>query len=82
MVWVIYSNNQSSAPAPAPAPGSSEFDNAASAATDIMAKIKNNGGFDLTIFSSEKYKALQKNVVIPEGQSAPAAGKADPFKPN
>ena len=75
--WVIYSNRKPSAPKPAAVIlSTSQIGEAASIVTD-MAKIKSNGGFDLSIFSSEKYLKLQKNVVIPEEQ--PITGKRDPF---
>lgn len=45
-----------------------------------MNKIKNNGGFDLTIFASKKFQELKENIIISQEQSV--AGKRDPFKPN
>lgn len=45
-----------------------------------MEKIKSNGGLDLTIFDSEKFKALQENIIIPAEQIG--VGKRNPFKPN
>ena len=44
------------------------------------AAIKKSGGFDLTIFSSEKFKQLKENALI--GRPQPELGKRDPFKPN
>lgn len=43
-------------------------------------KIKNNQGIDLTIFSLEKFKALEANIIIPQADSG--LGKRDLFKPN
>ena len=43
-------------------------------------KIKNNQGFDLTIFSSEKFKELKANILIV--QEKLGLGKRDIFKPN
>jgi hypothetical protein len=79
MFYVIYSNSKIGASAPAAAISSSQLVKTASTATD-MTKIKNNGGFDLTIFSSTKYQELRENVIAPAGQ--PVTGKKDPFKSN
>lgn len=78
-IWVIYANRRSTGPAPANALDSFQLDNSAATAAD-MAKVKNNGEFDLSIFRSEKYSQLRENVIVPE--SAPVTGKRDPFKPN
>jgi hypothetical protein len=43
-------------------------------------KIKNNQGFDLTVFSSEKFKELKENILIV--QEKLGLGKRDIFKPN
>jgi hypothetical protein len=46
-------------------------------------KTKNtddSGGFNLTIFKSEKFKQLKENALIAKPQSE--LGKRDPFKPN
>lgn len=43
-------------------------------------KIKNNKAFNLTIFSSEKFKELKKNALI--NQESLILGKKNPFKPN
>ncbi|MBI2459629.1 MAG: hypothetical protein HYV53_03700 [Parcubacteria group bacterium] len=42
-------------------------------------KNNQNRGFDLNIFSSDKFKNLQENIII---KKPSAAGKRDPFKPN
>ncbi|MDO8592895.1 MAG: hypothetical protein Q7R92_03970 [bacterium] len=47
--------------------------------TDVN-KFQNDGGFDSTIFSSEKFKALKENAIAI--QENPEAGKRDPFQPN
>lgn len=52
----------------------------AAAAPKAAVKIKNNKGFDLTIFSSEKFKNLKSNVLIV--QEKLGLGKRDIFKPN
>jgi len=46
----------------------------------VVNKIKSSQAFDLTIFSSEKFKALTESVLIPRENSG--LGKKDPFKPN
>lgn len=43
-------------------------------------KIKNNRGFDLSIFLSKKFQELKKNILII--QQGSGLGKSDPFKPN
>jgi len=43
-------------------------------------KIENNKEIDLTIFSSEKFKTLKANTLIP--REDPALGKRDLFQPN
>lgn len=43
-------------------------------------KIKNNKGIDLTIFFSEKFKGLEKNIIVNQENSG--LGKRDLFKPN
>jgi hypothetical protein len=43
-------------------------------------KRLNIKGFDLTIFLSEKFKALKENVIVI--QASPVLGKRDPFKPD
>jgi hypothetical protein len=42
--------------------------------------INQGGGFDLNIFSNDKFKSLQENAFIIKDQ--PEVGKRDPFKPN
>lgn len=57
---------------PAPAAGSQPVD---------VNKPKNNsGGLDITIFSSEKFKALKENAIA--SQEDPDMGKRDPFQPD
>lgn len=43
-------------------------------------KIKNNQAIDLTIFSSDKFKELKENVLIPQEDSG--LGKRNPFQPD
>ncbi|MBI4779517.1 hypothetical protein HY797_03655 [Candidatus Falkowbacteria bacterium] len=43
-------------------------------------KAELDGGFNLNIFSSDKFKNLQANAFIIKDQ--PETGKRDPFKPN
>lgn len=45
-----------------------------------VSKIWNDGQLDLTIFDSEKFKALEENFLIFQGKSG--LGKRDPFKPD
>jgi len=48
-------------------------------ASPAAAKAKNNGGLDLTIFSSEKFKELRNNISV--SQERPETGKRNPFQP-
>ena len=43
-------------------------------------KINQDGGFNLNIFSSDKFKNLLANTFIIK--ESPATGKRNPFKPN
>jgi len=45
-----------------------------------VADISQNGGFNLNIFSNEKFKNLRENIFLFKEQ--PEVGKRDPFKPN
>ena len=45
-----------------------------------MNKANQNGGLDLSIFSSDKFKMLRENMFLVK--EPPEAGKRDPFKPN
>ncbi|GEM_PF-4247566 len=53
---------------------------AAAAPAEQIGTGKNSAGFDLTIFTSEKFKRLKASQ--PVSQTAAEVGKRDPFKPN
>lgn len=52
----------------------------ASSGQPLGASKINNQGIDLTIFSNEKFKALEENILI--YQADPALGKINIFVPN
>lgn len=52
----------------------------ASSGQPLGASKINNQGIDLTIFSNEKFKALEENILI--YQADPALGKINIFAPN
>lgn len=62
------------------APGSQASSSQPMADPLLTAKITNNDGLDLTIFSSQKFQALKENILIP--QENLGLGKRDLFKPN
>lgn len=83
---IVFNNSLPAASTTAPldnASGAGGADNQTAAgssqALDIN-KINQNGGLDLTIFSSDKFKILEKSV--PVIKERPEVGKRNPFKPN
>lgn len=75
---IVFSNSTSTAPA---ATGEADAQAAAGAgqASDTS-EVNQNGGLDLTIFSSDKFKMLKEGELIIKEPSE--VGKRDPFKPN
>ena len=60
--------------------GSLPADQAQAGQKSDASKVRVNSEFDVTIFGSDKFKALKDNVVIPREDAG--VGKKDPFQPN
>ncbi|MDD4900858.1 MAG: hypothetical protein PHS62_01945 [Patescibacteria group bacterium] len=76
----LVSGSQQDILTPQTGAGSLEAEPQAQEIQPDTSSIGNNSEIDLTIFQSEKFKALKENVLIM--QSETEKGKRDPFKPN